>query len=59
MTRIFGKEAEHEIFSINNGLLMSTIAEKGMDKELFVIVPYANDESKTEVREWHLSHPKR
>lgn len=29
--------------------------KKRMDKGLFVIVPYANDESKTEVREWHLS----
>lgn len=34
------------MFSINNGLLMSKIDEKRMDKGLFVIVPYANDESK-------------
>ncbi len=59
MTKIFGQEAEHEMFSINNGLLMSTLAKNSMDKGLFVIVPYANDESETDVREWHLSHPKR
>lgn len=59
MTKIFGEEAKHEMFSINNGLLMSTPAENKMDKGLFVIVPSANDESKTDVREWHLSHPKR
>lgn len=59
MTKIFGREAEHEMFSVQNGLLMSTPAGKKMDKELFVIVPYANDESESNVREWHLSHPKR
>ena len=59
MTKIFGQEAEHEMLSVNNGLLMSTLAENKMDKGLFVIVPYANDESETDVREWNLSHPKR
>lgn len=59
MAKIFGQEAEHEMFSINNGLLMSTVAEKKMDKGLFVIVPYAKGESETDVREWHRSHPKR
>ncbi len=59
MTNIFGQEAKHEMFSVQNGLLMSTVAEKKMDKGLFVIVPYANDESESDVREWHLSHPKR
>lgn len=46
MTKIFGEEAKHEMFSINNGLLMSTPAENKLDKGLFVIVPSANDESK-------------
>ena len=59
MTKIFGEEAKHEMFSIANGLLMSTLAENRMDKGLFVIVPSANDESEKDVREWHLSHPKR
>lgn len=59
MTKIFGQEAKHEMFSINNGLLMSTNAENRMDKDLFVIVPCANDESEKDVREWHLSHPKK
>ena len=59
MASIFGREAKYEMFSVQNGLLMSTLAEKRMDKGLFVIVPYANDESESDVREWHLSHPKR
>lgn len=58
MTRIFGREAEHEMFSIHNGLLMSSHAEKRMDKGLFVIVPCANDESEADVKQWHLSQPK-
>lgn len=59
MTRIFGPEAEYEMFSTNNGFLMSTIAETRMDKGLFVIVPFINDESEAEVKAWHESDPKR
>ncbi|MCJ1348914.1 hypothetical protein MMC31_007147 [Peltigera leucophlebia] len=59
MTRIFETEAEHEMFSVQNGLLMSTMAEAAIDKGLFVIVPFANDESEAEVKEWHKSNPKR
>ena len=54
MTRIFGREAEHEMFSSHNGLLMSSHAEKRMDKGLFVIVPCANDETEADVKRWHL-----
>lgn len=50
MTRIFGQKADHEIFSVNNELLMSTPVENKMDKGLFVIVPYANDKSETDIR---------
>lgn len=42
MTRIFGTEAEHEMFSVQNGLVMSTMAKARMDKGLFVTVPFAN-----------------
>ncbi len=50
MTRIFGQEADHEIFSVNNELLVSTPVENKMDKGLFVILPYANDKSETDIR---------
>lgn len=59
MTKIFGPEAEHEMFSVNNGIVMSTVAETRMDKGLFVIVPFVNDESEAEVKAWHESNPKR
>lgn len=59
MTRIFGTQAEHEMFSVQNGLIMSTMAEARMDKGLFVIVPFANDESEAEIKAWHESNPKR
>lgn len=58
MTRIIGVEAEHEMSRVQNGLLMSTMAEARMDKGLFVIVPFANDESEAEVKAWHESSPK-
>ena len=58
MTKIFGPEAEHEMFSAKNGILMSSIAETRMDKGLFVIVLFANDESAAEVNAWHESEPK-
>lgn len=51
MTNIFGQEAQHEMFSINNGLLMCTLAENKMDKDLFVIEPCAVDDS-----EWMLGN---
>lgn len=38
---------------------MSTMAEARMEKGLFVIVPFANDESEAEVKAWHESSPKR
>lgn len=59
MTRIFGTQAAHEMFSVQNGLIMSTMAEARMDKGFFVIVPYANDESEAEIKAWHESNPKR
>ena len=57
MTKNFGQEADDEMFSVNNGLLMSTLAENRMDKGLFVIVPYANDKFETDIREWNLCPP--
>lgn len=51
MTKKFGREADDEMFSVNNGLLISTLAENKTDKGLFVIVPYANDKFGTDVRE--------
>lgn len=59
MTRIFGSESANEMFSINNGILMSTLAESRMDKGFFVIVPCVNDESESDVKAWHESNPKR
>ena len=57
MTTIFGSEVEHEMFSINNGSIMSTVAEARIDKGLFIIFP--NNELKAEVKTWHESDPKR
>ncbi len=59
MTKIFGAEAENEMFSVNNGILMSTLAESRMDKGLFVIVPSANDEVEADIEAWHESILKR
>ena len=58
MTRMFGTEAEHEMFSVQNGLVMSTMAKARMDKWLFVIVPLVNVESEAEVKAWDESSPK-
>ncbi len=58
MTKIFWIEAEHEMLSVQNGLMMSTMAEARMNKGLFVIVPFVNDESGGRDQAWHKSNPK-
>lgn len=59
MTKIFWIEAEHEMFSVQNGLMMGTMAEARMNKGLFVIVPFVNDESGGRDQAWHKSNPKK
>lgn len=58
MTKIFGPEAEHEMSSAKNGMVMRPIEDRRMDKGLFVIVPFAIDESAAEVNAWHEPGPK-
>ena len=54
MDNIFGEQDEPELFSPRNGILMLTIAEKRMDKGLFVIVPNVpDDHSQDDVSNWH------
>jgi len=59
MTYIFGVEAIGELFSVKNGILMSTRAEERFDKGLFVIVPDVNDPaSQHDIDKWNASEPK-
>lgn len=56
MARIFGIEAEHELFSVKDGSIMSTAAEARMDK---LNVLFANYKSEAEMKAWQEFNPAR
>jgi hypothetical protein len=43
MSAIFGEDANNELFSVNNGMIMSDMAEERFDQGYFVIVPDVSD----------------
>ncbi|CAN9380064.1 unnamed protein product [Alternaria alternata] len=59
MTAVFGSEAENELFSSHNGLLLPTEIENQFDSGMIAIVPDIKDlKSKTEVQAWVNSNPR-
>ena len=59
MSAIFGKDANNELFSINNGVLMCRDAEERFDQGYFVIVPDVSDNpSQEEIERWNTSNPR-
>ena len=60
MSKIFGPEADNELFSVNNRILLLREVERLFDKGFLVIVPCIEDEkSAAQIDEWHASNPKR
>ncbi|KAL8735548.1 MAG: hypothetical protein Q9166_000716 [cf. Caloplaca sp. 2 TL-2023] len=59
MTAIFGSDADNELFSPLNGMLISTRAEKLLADGFLLIVPDVPDKpSRAEILEWQNSDPK-
>lgn len=59
MTAIFGEESSSELFSPLNGLLISSTAEKFLEKGYIVIVPRLSAQPPDdEVQAWQRSEPK-
>jgi hypothetical protein len=59
MTAVFGPEAQKELFSPRNALLLPNPIEDMFDSGLFAIVPAVTDDmSKAEVSLWEHTHPR-
>ena len=59
MSAIFGEDANNELFSVNNGIIMCCDAEERFDQGYFVIVPDVSDyPSQQEIEQWDTSNPR-